>query len=132
MPPKDTERKQSNNDEGNVISGNSRMTLGFILSVGSILLPLLIACFGLYRQQIALQNSLSLVQQGIVEKFNRIDDRIMALQVQLNDRWTRSMMVLFTTELQLRNPTNLVVPKAEDIADRMPPSSFTLPPRGDK
>lgn len=46
-----------------------------------------------------------------------------AIQLQINDRWTRSMMVLFATELELRNrdaSNKLEVPNPEEIARRVP------------
>lgn len=103
----------SDNGGRTTISSETRVTLNFVWSVIAILGPLVSMLFLLYN-----------AQQDTKAKLDIMNASLQAIQVQVGDRWTRSMMVLFAAELELRNKhsTNfyLQVPNPEDIARKVP------------
>lgn len=102
----------SDNGGRTTISSETRVTLNFVWSVIAILGPLVSMLFMLHNSQ-----------QDTKVKLDKVNSTLQAIQVQVGDRWTRSMMVLFASELELRNrnsSNSLQVPNPEDIARRVP------------
>lgn len=99
------EYSSKSTQEPTTINEDTRVTVKFLMAVVSILGPVLLS-------------------QGLLyQKMERLSDALRTTQSQLSDRWSRSMMVLYSAELELRNRTGtnpLVVPNPEDIARRVP------------
>lgn len=109
-----------NQDGQTTIGVNSRITLGFLLSVVAILVPMISSSILLYTQQKGLEREIVALNNRIADRLVLYDGRLERIQMEMQRAWTRQMMVLFTTELQLRNsPSNLVVPNSEDIARKL-------------
>jgi len=117
------ENRQQREDGPTTITSNSKVSLGFLSTLIAILGPVVTLLVRLYNGQM---------------EFNRkLDDiarDIQVMRMQIGDRWTRSMMILFSTELELKNrhQTNpIYVPNPEEIAKRLPVdySSQTHPDR---
>lgn len=117
---------KSNEDDGGgsggsktTIGSETRVTLNFIWSVVAILGPILSMLFMLYQ-----------TQQSLKTKLDSLVNSIQSVQLQVSDRWTRSMMVLFATEMELRNHTlsnALAVPNPDEIARRVPVAVTPIP-----
>lgn len=116
---------RTNDDEGGsggsktTIGSETRVTLNFIWSVIAILGPILSMLFMLYQ-----------TQQGLKVKLDSLVGSLQSIQLQVADRWTRSMMVLFATEMELRNHSvsnSLSVPNPDEIARRVPVSPTPIP-----
>lgn len=108
----DAQQQDTDNGERTLISADTKVTLNFVWSVIAILTPLVSMLFLLYQSV-----------QALRVKIDTIGSTVQAIQLQVNDRWTRQMMVLFATELELRNKFSsnyIVVPNPEEIARRLP------------
>lgn len=106
------DNRTSDDESRTTISSNSKISLGFLLTLLAIIGPVVTILLRLYNGQMEFSR-----------KLDDIARDIQVMRMQIGDRWTRSMMILFSTELELKNRhlTNpIYVPNPEEIARRLP------------
>ena len=84
------------------ISADSRVKLGFLLTLIACAIPL-IASYLSIRADIS-----------------RISSDLGQIRVNMNDRWSGSMMILWAERLKFENAGKVIVPDASKVRDDMP------------
>jgi len=110
------------------IGNGTKITLNVIWSLLAVLGPAITFFFLLYHAVTNVTGEVKSLDQKITGKLGRLEEQVAEVNGRIGDRWTKQMMVLFATELSLRNSTNLFVPRPEEIMQRMPPDrSYSRP-----